>query len=199
MDKKAFRAWQRNRLITFAKSPVKKAEDQELLNLALCHPRVKKAQNIGLTFSLPLEVNTLPLIASLQKMGKKVYIARCYSNRQMDFVFYEAGSELKETKFGVLEVASQEAPIKNDLDLLFVPGLGFSPEGKARIGFGGGYYDRFLAKYQKDYQFKTVSLVNSGMYFEEPLWPQESFDIPIDDLIIVKEIKRQEAENNEEG
>lgn len=183
MDKKAFRAWQRNRLITFAKSPVKKAEDQELLNLALCHPWVKKAQNIGLTFSLPLEVNTLPLIASLQKMGKKVYIARCYSNRQMDFVFYEAGSELKETKFGVLEVASQEAPIKNNLDLLFVPGLGFSPEGKARIGFGGGYYDRFLAKNS----VQTLALVNSVMYFKTPAWPMEDHDQAMDNLIIVKE------------
>ncbi|MGN1408473.1 5-formyltetrahydrofolate cyclo-ligase [Lactobacillus sp.] len=198
MDKKAFRSWQRNRLITFAKSPEKLAEDEELLNLALSHPWIQKAQNIGLTFSLPLEVDTFPLIEGLQKKGKRIYIARCYPDRQMDFVYYEPGGELKETKFGVLEVASQEAPIKNDLDLLLVPGLGFSPAGNARIGFGGGYYDRFLAKYQNDYQFKTVSLVNSGMYFEAPLWPQESFDIPMDDLIIVKEIKSQETENNEE-
>ena len=69
--------------------------------------------------------------------------------------------------------------VNNHLDLVIVPGLAFALDSHVRLGFGGGYYDRFLAKYNP----KTVSLVNSQMQFQHAEWPVENTDIPVQTLI----------------
>jgi 5-formyltetrahydrofolate cyclo-ligase len=61
------------------------------------------------------------------------------------------------------------------LDLLIVPGLAFSKKGY-RIGFGGGYYDRFLSAFDG----KTVSLVFGEQFNDQ--WTPDVFDIPIDKI-----------------
>lgn len=64
-----------------------------------------------------------------------------------DTVFYT-------TRFGVAEPETEDIARSNELDLLIVPGLAFNRAGY-RVGFGGGYYDRYLANYKG----KTCSLV----------------------------------------
>ncbi|GHV98360.1 5-formyltetrahydrofolate cyclo-ligase [Lactobacillus nasalidis] len=182
MNKKEFRVWQRQRLEQFAASRQKQLEDQELAAQALEHPLVRQAWKIGVTMPLPLEVDTRPLLARLRAQGKQLYLAKCRPGWQLDFVKWDAGTPLQQTKFGVWEVAG-DGESAQDLDLLLVPGLAFSPEGKSRIGFGGGYYDRFLAKHQ----VKTLALVNSAMFFPHPVWATQEHDKAMDDLIIVKE------------
>lgn len=182
MDKKTFRSWQRQRLSDFAKSPAKKQQDRELTALALENPMVQQAEKIGVTLPLPLEVDISGLIKELRQEDKKLYLAKCHPGWQLDFLRWDEDASLMQTKFGVWELA-EEKEADNDLDLLFVPGLAFSPAGRSRIGFGGGYYDRFLAKNT----VKTLALVNSAMYFKTPAWPMEDHDIAMDDLIIVKE------------
>ena len=59
-----------------------------------------------------------------------------------------------------------------EIDLIVVPGLLFSSRG-FRIGFGGGFYDRYLA----DYQGETCSLVFSEQLYDD--WEVEDFDIPV--------------------
>lgn len=182
MDKKTFRSWQRQRLADFAKSPAKKQQDRELTALALENPMVQQAEKIGVTLPLPLEVDISGLIKELRQEGKELYLAKCHPGWQLDFLRWDEDAPLMQTKFGVWELAEEEEA-DNDLDLLFVPGLAFSPAGRSRIGFGGGYYDRFLAKNP----VKTLALVNSAMYFKTPAWPMEDHDIAMDDLILVKE------------
>ena len=182
MDKKTFRSWQRQRLADFAKSPAKKQQDRELTALALENPMVQRAEKIGVTLPLPLAVDISGLIKELRQEDKKLYLAKCHPGWQLDFLRWDEDAPLMQTKFGVWELA-EEKEADNDLDLLFVPGLAFSPAGRSRIGFGGGYYDRFLAKNP----VKTLALVNSAMYFKTPAWPMEDHDIAMDDLIIVKE------------
>ncbi|MCT6827930.1 MAG: 5-formyltetrahydrofolate cyclo-ligase, partial [Lactobacillus helsingborgensis] len=59
-------------------------------------------------------------------------------------------------------------------------GLAFALDSHQRLGFGGGYYDRFLAKHP---QSKTVALVNSKMIFETASWQVEPTDIAIQTII----------------
>ncbi len=64
------------------------------------------------------------------------------------------------------------------LDAVLVPGLGFSPDG-ARIGYGGGYYDRFLATLRED-------ALRIGVCYEcqvRDRLPTEQHDVPMTHLI----------------
>lgn len=185
MNKEEFRARQKQILTNFAQTTAKKKEDQILFEKLINSDLIKKAKTIGVTASMPIEIDTSKMIAALWDMGKEVYLAKAYpgKERRQDFLRYTCRSNLKRSKFGVLEVAG-EAEINNELDLLIVPGLAFAANSHARLGFGGGYYDRFLAKHPKTF---TVSLANSKMLFVEAKWPIEKTDIPVKQIISVKE------------
>ncbi len=180
MDKKQVRRDLRIALAKFAATPAKAREDQAILAQLKKSKLLAQAHAIGVTVSLPLEVDTSQLIATLWEQGKSVYLARVNANARLEFVRYRYNSRLRPTKMGVLEVVDKAAEIKNDLDLIIVPGLAYDLQQHYRLGFGGGYYDRFLAVHPG---IKTVSLVNQVMAFQKSTWPVESFDIPVQTLI----------------
>lgn len=182
MKKKDFRQKQKEILNDFASSPAKQEEDKLLFQQLLASHLLQTVESVGVTASLPLEVDTRPLIRYLWQKGKKVYLAKAHNDeaRSQDFVYYRPETKLKRSSFGVLEVADSMAPINNQPDLLLVPGLAFAKKDGARLGFGGGYYDRFLAKHPA---VKTVSLANSRMIFEEAQWPVAKTDIPVQTII----------------
>ncbi len=100
----------------------------------------------------------------------------------MEFTLYDKNTILVKTKFGVLENRDSKAIVNNNLDLMIVPGLAYGLDKNSRLGFGGGYYDRFLEKYPT----RTLSLVNSFQLFKRTSWQVEEHDIPIEKLILVK-------------
>lgn len=181
MNKQDLRKLQIEKLKAFADKDDKKLEDQLLLENLMKTDLWKNSQSIGITSSLPIEVDTSELIARLWEEGKDVYLARANDDLEhsQDFLQYTYQSHLGKSKFGVDEVIDKNAKINNQLDLVIVPGLAFDLSTHARLGFGGGYYDRFLAKYPT----KTVALVNSQMAFERVSWKIENTDIPIDVII----------------
>lgn len=186
MNKKDFREKQKAILLDYAKTNQKKEEDQLLTDKFLQLKSVKRSLAIAVTISMPMEVSTQRLIKQLWQMGKQVYAAKVVPGKahQMNFLQYTPNSELILSKFRVKEVALP-AKINNNPDLLLVPGLAFSVDGHQRIGFGGGYYDRFLAKHDK---IKTIALANSKMIFPKAKWPTEKTDIPIDTIVACDQI-----------
>ena len=70
-----------------------------------------------------------------------------------------------------------EVALKNELDLIIVPGIAYDRLGY-RIGFGGGYYDRFL----QNYNGTTISLLLQEQLYDQ--LPHESFDQPVQRLIL---------------
>lgn len=69
-----------------------------------------------------------------------------------------------------------------EIDLVIVPGVGFDPSGY-RVGYGGGYYDRFLSK--------LPNVVKIAIAFDLQIIdkvPKEDFDIPVDYIITEKEV-----------
>ncbi|MDF7639142.1 5-formyltetrahydrofolate cyclo-ligase [Lactobacillus sp. ESL0791] len=189
MDKKDLRKKQIKLLAEYAKSAKKDEEDQLLLEQLMGSDLIKNSRSIGVTASLPSEVDTSRLIARLWDQGKDVYLARANNDHEhtQDFVYYTYMTKLKKSRFGVKEVDDATAPINNELDLIVVPGLAFALDSHQRLNFGGGYYDRFLAKHPAS---QTVALVNSKMSFQTAVWPVEKTDVPVQTIILPDQILR---------
>ncbi len=144
----------------------------------------KNSSTIGLTVSRSPEVDTWQLIREGWKQGKKIVVPKCIpSTKEMSFRNISDFTELEDSFFGLfepIESRTDEVP-KNEIDLLVVPGLIYNRKGY-RIGFGGGYYDRFL----EGFSGQTVSLAFSRQLTEE--LPIEEHDIPVDKVITEKEV-----------
>ncbi|EEJ72863.1 5-formyltetrahydrofolate cyclo-ligase [Lactobacillus ultunensis DSM 16047] len=186
MQKSELRKKQTAKLKEFANTKEKKTEDSILLEKLLETELVKNSQTIGITASLPFEVDTSELTARLWDAGKEVYLAKARNDQAhtLDFLHYTYMSKLQKSSFGVEEIADADAAVKNELDLVIVPGLAFALDSHVRLGFGGGYYDRFLAKHK----CQTVSLVNTPMQFATSEWPIEKTDMPIQTIVTTDKI-----------
>ncbi|AIY05289.1 5-formyltetrahydrofolate cyclo-ligase [Planococcus sp. PAMC 21323] len=122
---------------------------QVIVDQLMKDPAFLSAKTIGLTISAFPEVDTVKLIEKSWSAGKKVVAPKCItSNRTMDFRVFEHFNQLETVYMKLKEpIVAETTSVKPDeIDLLIVPGVVFSTQG-FRIGFGGGYYDRFLANY----------------------------------------------------
>ena len=121
----------------------KQAMDRALTERFLQHPFYQEAKVIATYLSFPHEFQTQELIKRMLKDGKKVLIPKTYPKGRMEFVVYDP-KQLAKTSFGLLEPQGDlEVVEPSQIDLIHVPGLAFTTEGY-RIGYGGGYYDRYL-------------------------------------------------------
>ena len=108
----------------------------------------REAKTVFAYVSGALEANTLEIIRGAWADGKQVAVPRCVTGtRDMVFCLINSLDELEPGAFGVLE-PQDNCPLAaaGPADLCLVPGLAFDLSG-ARLGFGKGYYDRFLAQF----------------------------------------------------
>ena len=152
----------------------KQAMDRALTEHFLQHPFYQKAKTIATYLSFPHEFQTQELIEL--KDDKKVLIPKTYPKGRMDFVVYDP-QQLVKTSFGLLEPQGDlEVVEPSQIDLIHVPGLAFTTEGY-RIGYGGGYYDRYL----EHFTGHTLSTVYPCQIQEFNL---EDHDIPVQEVLI---------------
>ena len=123
----------------------KEQADNWLTQHLLSSAAYQKAQVIATYLSMPHEVSTASFIKQAQLDGKRVLVPKTYGQGRMIFVNYDE-SHLQKSSFGLMEPMSEEAVEKTEIDLIHVPGVVFNSQG-FRIGYGGGYYDRYLAGY----------------------------------------------------
>lgn len=154
----------------------KQAMDQVLTEYFLHHPFYQEAKTIATYLSFPHEFQTQELIEQALKDGKKVLIPKTYPKGRMDFVVYDP-QQLVKTSFGLLEPQGDlEVVDASQIDLIHVPGLAFTMEGY-RIGYGGGYYDRYL----KHFPGHTLSTVYPCQIQD---FIPENHDIPVQEVLI---------------
>ena len=125
-------------------------KDKELADSWLTHHMLQsrayqEAKVIATYLSMPHEVSTADFIKQAQLDGKRVLVPKTYGQGRMIFVDYDE-SRLQKSSFGLMEPISEEAVDKTEIDLIHVPGVVFNSQG-FRIGYGGGYYDRYLANF----------------------------------------------------
>lgn len=189
IDKKEFRDKQIRELIAFSKTSRAIYEYQNLYNQLFELEEFRNAKSIGVTLSHGFEMDTNPIIKKALAMGKKVYIPKTYSeSKNMDFVYYSGVEELVSSSFGLLE-PKDATKVLNSPDLIVVPGLAYTIDSNYRVGFGGGYFDRYLSKHTNN---TSVVLANSKQIYSTNLWEIEDHDIAID-IILQPDLEKNNA------
>ncbi|MBQ7739337.1 MAG: 5-formyltetrahydrofolate cyclo-ligase [Desulfovibrionaceae bacterium] len=115
------------------------------------------SQSLTMYLPLPEEVDTTDLVDESLKQGKTVYLPRVLPKSQgrMEFVPVTKETLFRKSPFGILEpdpkyqgFSANEFDSNFQPDLIILPGIAFDRYGQ-RLGFGGGFYDRFLQTYPK--------------------------------------------------
>lgn len=111
----------------------------------------RDAQKIGVYYPIGSEIFTQDIIQELLSKGKEVFLPRVSEN-SIDFKRITDFSSLENGSFDIMEPKT-ECETENNLDVVLVPTVGITPSG-IRLGYGHGFYDRFLAKHKTT----TISL-----------------------------------------
>ena len=155
---------------------VKIQADEQLTQRLLELPAFQEAKTLATYLSMGHEFSTASLIQAALQDGKRVCVPRTYPQGRMEFVEYDPNI-LEKTRFGLLEPNEKGKLVdKAEIDLIHVPGLVFQSKGY-RIGYGGGYYDRYL----KDFTGKTVSTIYS---IQQGDFQPEAFDQAVQEVLV---------------
>lgn len=119
------------------------------------------------------EVRTVPMLERALQDGKKVAVPKVYGDT-MRFIYLEDMSCVETGYAGIPEPVADEPVAEDKTALVLMPGLAFTKEGD-RMGYGGGFYDRFLAE---EPNHPTVALCYEFQILES--LPTEEYDIPVD-------------------
>lgn len=123
-------------------------KSQIITNYIINHPKFQSADSILLFASYKSEVDTTAIMEYALELGKSVYFPKVQDN-EMEFYRIFSQEDLYEGYKGIREPRSQEElhfePVEGENILILMPGAVFDLEGN-RIGYGGGFYDRFLER-----------------------------------------------------
>ena len=119
------------------------------------------------------EVRTVPMLEQAMKDGKRVAVPKVFGD-EMRFIWLDDLGQVEKGYSGIPEPVADE-PVADDVNaLVLMPGMAFDPQGH-RIGYGGGFYDKFLCK---EPNHPTVALCYDFQVLEH--LETEEFDIPVD-------------------
>lgn len=146
---------------------------QKLMEQFVASAQYRQAKTIYGYLPYNQEVRTVPILERALQDGKKIAVPKVYGD-EMRFIYLTDLSETEKGYAGIPEPIADE-PIANDpTALVLMPGLAFDRTGH-RIGYGGGFYDKFLAK---EPQHPTVALCYDFQML--PAIETEEYDVPVD-------------------
>ncbi len=143
--------------------------------LARC-PTLRRSMHLAVYAAIGSELSLAPFMQLASDRGKRVYLPRI-EPRGMNFL--PQGASLRRNRHGIGEPAHGRRRPPWAMDLILVPLLGADLKGN-RLGQGGGYYDRWLARLR----FRRPTVL--GIAFDCQIvaqLPTEPWDIPLDGLI----------------
>lgn len=142
------------------------------------------AKTIALYKNLDSEVNTNELIDYSLKLNKVVILPKVINN-DLYFYKYNIKDKLIKSNFGVLEPIDNINNLVNinNIDLIIIPGICFDKY-KNRLGFGKGYYDRYLM----NKNIKKIAICFDEQILKEDIIPTNKYDIKMDIIITDKNI-----------
>lgn len=193
-EKNQLRSLYKNKRLSML-SQKKYEADQTILQRILASSYYKKARQLFLYVSTPIEVDTHKLIQTALKSQKTVAVPRCIDGTR-DMAFYQIYSmnDLSPGTFSVLEPLTDKCrkiSISNpEVSLCIVPGLAFDLFGY-RLGYGKGYYDRWLNQFSAQIPKLGICYCNCTAN----RLPHGRYDVPVDVLITEKYTRLIRREN----
>ena len=142
-------------------------------------PEVASASVVMLFWSFGSEVATFPLIERLHARGTRVALPRIRGSQELETVGHVPGDPVRETSFGAHEPAGGTVLDPGSIDLVVTPGVAFDGSGR-RVGYGGGFYDRFLQLTRPD--APRVALAFDLQVVDDGL-PAGAFDLRVDLIV----------------
>ena len=165
-------------------SEIKKALDTEISKNAVALASFRFADTVLVYAPTGSEIDLTPIVSRALECGKKVAFPVCNTeNKTMTFKLVRSLSELVAGAYSIPEPAADAEELTDFArSICIVPGLVFDREG-FRVGYGKGYYDRFLSQYRET----KIGLVYSDFILD--CVPRGRFDQCVDILVCEKGVK----------
>jgi 5-formyltetrahydrofolate cyclo-ligase len=141
-------------------------------------------KNIGGYYPSNYEIDDLDILDILEKKNFKISIPVIKKNNQMNFCKWSRNDPLKINKFGIPEPVSTKISYP---DILLIPLVAFDSN-LNRLGYGGGFYDRYIGKIEKSKKVIKIGLAFSFQKISSI--PINQYDRRLDFIITEKEILR---------
>lgn len=162
----------------------KKEKDIAICNALLDSDIYKASDEILCYSSFGSEIDTAAIIAAALNDGKKLFLPKC-TDKYGNMTFYQVTGfdNLVEGTYGIKEPDINKCREETNFynALCIVPGLSFDRNGH-RLGYGKGYYDRFLEKFT----IKTAGLCYNDLISDS--LPADKYDIPVNYIFTETEI-----------
>ena len=172
MDKKALREYIRKFKRAMTNEEIE-TKSEKLGELFRASDLYKQAKSIYGYLPYNQEVRTTPMLEQAILDGKRVAVPKCYGD-EMKFIFMEDLSKVEKGYANIPEPIADEPVADDTTALVLMPGLAFDPQGH-RCGYGGGFYDKFLAA---EPEHPTLALCYEFQML--PHLETEEHDIPVD-------------------
>ena len=148
-------------------------KSNRLGELFLASDAYKNAKTIYGYLPYNQEVRTVAMLEQALRDGKRVAVPKCYGE-EMRFIYMDDLSKVEKGYANIPEPIADDPVADDETALVLMPGMAFTKDGK-RMGYGGGFYDKFLAA---EPNHPTVALCYAFQMVED--LPTEDYDIPVD-------------------
>ena len=168
------------RNINFSNKKISFIQFNKILNKL----NLEKIKNVGGYYPINCEIGSLKILEKLEKNKFKISLPVVKKNNVMDFYEWSFRKSLKVNNRGIPEPLAVKKVFP---DILIVPVVGFD-KNKFRLGYGGGFYDRYISRVLK---FKKVQTIGFAFSFQElKKIPRNKYDQKLDFILTEKEIIR---------
>ena len=165
---------------------IRKQKSSKSLNINFEHllKILKKNINIGRViggyYPYNYEIDAIEILKSLEKKNYKISLPKIKKNSQMDFFCWSSQDPLQINKYGIPEPTSDKIVVPN---ILLVPLVAFDKNCN-RIGYGGGFYDRYIKKIKKIKKIITIGLAYSFQRINQI--SADKYDVKLDFIVTNK-------------
>lgn len=142
------------------------------------NPAYQSARSIYGYLAFNQEVRTMPMLEQAQKDGKRVAVPKVFGD-EMRFIWLDDLNAVSSGYYNIPEPIANEPVADDETALVLMPGLAFDAQGH-RCGYGGGFYDRYLAAHTTH---TTLAMCYDFQMFDH--LDTDDFDIPVDIVLSV--------------